>query len=76
MLKKKHFYEFDDFRVEPEERIIVRAGKRLPLSGKAYDVLVMLLRHHGRLVRRDQLILEVWPDIIVYFFSFVIVHCS
>ena len=62
MLKEKHFYEFNDFRVEPEERIISRAGKRLSLSGKAFDVLVMLLKHHGRLVRRDQLILEVWPD--------------
>ena len=62
MLKEKHFYEFDDFRVEPEERLIIRNGKRLPLSGKAFDVLVMLLDHHGRLVRRDELILKLWPD--------------
>jgi DNA-binding winged helix-turn-helix (wHTH) protein/predicted Zn-dependent protease len=65
MQKGKHFYEFGDFRVEPEERIILRSGRPLPLSGKAFDVLVMLLKHHGQLVRKDQLITEVWPDTIV-----------
>jgi len=55
-------YKFDDVRVDPEERVITRGGKRLSLSGKAFDVLVVLLKNHGRLVRRDQLILEVWPD--------------
>lgn len=62
MLTGKHFYEFDDFRVEPEERIIAHSGKRLPLSGKAFDVLVLLLKHHGRLVRKTQIIAEIWPD--------------
>jgi DNA-binding winged helix-turn-helix (wHTH) protein len=65
VLNGKHFYEFDDFRVEPEERIVVRSGKRVSLSGKPFDVLIALLKHPGRLVRKDQLISEVWPDAFV-----------
>jgi DNA-binding winged helix-turn-helix (wHTH) protein/predicted Zn-dependent protease len=60
--KEKHFYQFDDFRVEPDDRIIMRGGKRLTLPNKAFDVLKMLLRHHNGLVRKGQLIAEVWPD--------------
>ena len=62
MLKEKHFYEFERIRIEPEERVITQDGKRLSLSGKAFDLLLVLLRHHGRLVRKEQLISEVWPD--------------
>lgn len=65
MLNGRHFYEFDDFRVEPEERLIVRSGRRLALSGKPFDVLIALLKRRGQLVRTDQLMVEVWPDTIV-----------
>jgi DNA-binding winged helix-turn-helix (wHTH) protein/tetratricopeptide (TPR) repeat protein len=65
VLDGKHFYEFDDFRVDPDERTITRAGDPVSLSGKAFDVLVMLLKHPRRLVRRDQLISEVWPNTFV-----------
>lgn len=62
MLKQRHFYDFDDFRVEPEERTIARGKERLPLTGKAYDLLVLLLKHHGRLLRKTEIISEIWPD--------------
>ena len=62
MLPERHFYEFDGFRVDPDERKITHGGKSVHLSSKAFDVLVLLLKHHGHLVRKTQIIAEVWPD--------------
>lgn len=63
-LNERHFYEFGPFRLEPEERILLRDRNPLELEGgaKAFDLLVLLVKHHGRLVRRDQIVSQVWSD--------------
>jgi len=37
-----------------------RAGQRIELTGKEFDVLRLLARHRGGIVTRDQLLEEVW----------------
>jgi len=39
--------------------------KRVPLPEKAFDTLCILVRRGNRLVRKDELLNEVWPDAIV-----------
>jgi len=59
-LKKRHFYRFGPFRLEPEERALFRNGKDLKLTGKPFDILLVLVKNRGHLLRRDQIIHEVW----------------
>ena len=58
-------YEFDAFRLDVAERLLTRDGHRVPLSEKAFDTLCALVRRGNHLVRKDELLNEVWPDVIV-----------
>ena len=37
----------------------------LPLSGRAFDVLEYLVRHHERVVGKEELLSAVWPRVVV-----------
>ncbi|MGH9759628.1 MAG: winged helix-turn-helix domain-containing protein, partial [Blastocatellia bacterium] len=58
-------YVFGLFRLDPKESVLLRDGVPIPLSPKAFDVLVHLLGNHGHLVDKDDLLQSVWPDSIV-----------
>src|SRR5262245_41386825 len=58
-------YEFDDFQVEPDQHKLLRRGQVIPLHGKAFEMLLVLIRNHGKLLTKDQLFQLVWPDQIV-----------
>jgi DNA-binding winged helix-turn-helix (wHTH) protein/Flp pilus assembly protein TadD len=62
VLKQKQVYRFGDFRLEPEERALFRGKETLRLTGKAFDVLVLLVKNHNHLVPKTQIISHVWPD--------------
>jgi DNA-binding winged helix-turn-helix (wHTH) protein/TolB-like protein len=44
---------------------LTRGDQPLPLGGKAFDVLAMLIHHRDRVVTRAELLEHVWPDVIV-----------
>lgn len=58
----KTFYQFGNFRCDPREHLLLCDGKPVPLSPKAFDILVVLLGSSGRLLTKDQLMQQVWPD--------------
>jgi Tol biopolymer transport system component/DNA-binding winged helix-turn-helix (wHTH) protein len=58
-------YEFDDFHLEPDQRKLVRGGQVVPLHGKAFEMLLVLIRNRGRLLTKEELFELVWPDQIV-----------
>src|SRR5215813_4321804 len=58
-------YEFDDFHLEPDERKLMRRDQLIPLHGKAFEMLVVLIRNRGKLLTKDELFHLVWPDQIV-----------
>src|SRR5271165_1270790 len=47
---------YADLEVNLETREVVRAGRRITLSAREYDLLVVLLRHPLRVFTRDQLL--------------------
>ncbi|MBA3632991.1 MAG: winged helix-turn-helix domain-containing protein [Acidobacteria bacterium] len=61
----KELYEFSDFRLDISERLLLRKGKRVSLSEKAFEMLCVLVRQSGHLVSKDELLAEVWTDTIV-----------
>jgi DNA-binding winged helix-turn-helix (wHTH) protein/TolB-like protein/Tfp pilus assembly protein PilF len=56
------FYEFGAFRLDPAERLLLRAGEVVPLAPKAFETLLALVERHGRVWEKDQLIKRIWPD--------------
>jgi Tol biopolymer transport system component/DNA-binding winged helix-turn-helix (wHTH) protein len=58
-------YEFAPFRLDSTERLLLRDGQVVPLTPKAFDLLVYLVERHGRLVEKQALISALWPDTIV-----------
>jgi two-component system response regulator RegX3 len=49
-----------DMRMDLDRHAVVRDGEELELTVKEYELLRMLLEHAGRVVKREQLIREVW----------------
>jgi DNA-binding winged helix-turn-helix (wHTH) protein/tetratricopeptide (TPR) repeat protein len=58
-------YEFGPYRLHPEEQQLLREGKSVALTPKAFDVLVALVERAGRLVEKEELLEAVWPDAVV-----------
>ncbi len=47
-------------------RALVRDVEPVPLTAKAFDILVVLVRNHGRTVDKAELMREVWPETVVH----------
>jgi len=61
----KPIYEFGPYRLDAAERLLSRDGEVVPLQPKVFDLLLVLVERHGRLVEKDELMKAVWPDSIV-----------
>src|SRR5581483_4657232 len=55
-------YEFGPFKLDTSEYSLVKDGKPVPLTPKAFEILHLLVRNNGRLVSRDELMKAVWRD--------------
>jgi TolB-like protein/DNA-binding winged helix-turn-helix (wHTH) protein/Tfp pilus assembly protein PilF len=64
-LIEKEMFQFGPFALDPTERIILRDGAPVPLTPKVFDTLVYLVRNRGRLLTKDELLKEIWPDTFV-----------
>ncbi|MBI4477563.1 MAG: transcriptional regulator [Acidobacteria bacterium] len=56
---------FGPFQLETAERRLLAGGVPVHLTPKTFDVLTVLVQHSGRLVTKQQLMDEVWPDTFV-----------
>src|SRR5262245_30183421 len=61
----RRVYEFNGFRLDPAERLLLRAGRPVALPPKAFEMLVVLVSNNGRLLTKDELMRAVWADAIV-----------
>ncbi len=55
-------YEFGDFRLEADSRLLFRRGEPVRLTPKVFDTLLHLVQHQGKVVGKDELMRAVWPD--------------
>src|SRR4029450_2976226 len=60
-----HFYAFDNFVVDAGKSVLLREGQSVPLTPKAFEILLVLVRNPGRVLKKEELIEEVWPDAFV-----------
>ena len=55
-------FEFDQFRLDVSERLLLREGKPVPMTPKVFDTLLLLVENAGRLVGKNDLMSQIWPD--------------
>src|SRR3954463_4068240 len=60
-----HLYEFGEFRLDPEKRLLRRNDTQVPLTPRVFDTLLYLVTHNGALLETERLMDAVWPDSIV-----------
>jgi DNA-binding winged helix-turn-helix (wHTH) protein len=58
-------FTFGEFTLAPKERLLLCSQQPIPLTPKAFDLLVALVRRSGHLVTKDDLLREVWPHTLV-----------
>ena len=63
--EKRTTYRFGEFTVDPHRRVILREGAAVPLSSKAFDLLLALIESEGGELSKDELMSRVWADQIV-----------
>lgn len=60
-------YDFGEFRVDPQRRMLLvkTSGRPLPLTSKAFDLLLFFIEHPGQLLDKSKLMAAVWPNVVV-----------
>ena len=58
----RSIFAFDQFVLAPEEQLLLRDGQPVALTPKTFGLLVVLVRNSGHLVKKDELLQQVWPD--------------
>jgi TolB-like protein/DNA-binding winged helix-turn-helix (wHTH) protein/Tfp pilus assembly protein PilF len=64
-LKTKPIYEFGDYRLDAEERVLIRGGQNVPIPPKDIETLVALVERAGHIVDKDELLERVWPGVFI-----------
>src|SRR5215470_5762366 len=57
---EKRILEFGPFHLDVTERVLFRDGQPVPLTLKAFDVLMLLVESSGHIVEKDELMNRVW----------------
>lgn len=63
--KPKHFYEFEEFRLDTGNPSLWRGGKLVSIAPKVLETLILLVEKRGEIVSRDDLMDTVWQDTFV-----------
>lgn len=58
-------YEFGPFRLDTSQRQLIEGTRKVALTPKAYQTLLVLVKNHGRIITKDELLQQVWPDAFV-----------
>ncbi|MGH8129937.1 MAG: ATP-binding protein, partial [Steroidobacteraceae bacterium] len=53
------------FELYPSERLLCAGGEPVELGARAFDLLLVLVENHGRLVTKATLLDRVWPRLVV-----------
>ena len=51
-----------DLQVRPQTRQVLRGQRSVELTSREYQLLLLLLRHGGKVVSREKILQEIWAD--------------
>ncbi|MGH9903017.1 MAG: winged helix-turn-helix domain-containing protein, partial [Pyrinomonadaceae bacterium] len=55
-------YAFGPFQLDAREGLLLRDGRPVPLTPKAFDTLLALVEQSGHVIGKEELMRRVWPD--------------
>jgi len=58
-------YEFGPFELHAVTRRLLRQGEIVPLTPKAFDLLLVLVQHRDRVLEKEELMRLLWTDTVV-----------
>jgi DNA-binding winged helix-turn-helix (wHTH) protein len=61
-LREPDSYEFGEFHIDTNKRVLLRKGDSVALTPKVFDTLLYLVQCRGRVVGKDELMQAIWPD--------------
>jgi DNA-binding winged helix-turn-helix (wHTH) protein/Tfp pilus assembly protein PilF len=64
-MKPQEIFQFGEFQIDALARVLRREDEVVALNRRAFDVLLYLVRNSGRILTRDELLKNVWPDTFV-----------
>lgn len=59
------YYGFGPFLMDPVKRLLWRERRVVPLTSKAFEILLLLVRNRDRVLEKDELLAELWHGNIV-----------
>jgi len=60
--RTKRIYEFGIFRLDGDEGVLLREDHRVPLTPKAFDLLLLLVENRGHVVAKEEIMSRLWPE--------------
>ena len=63
--QEPYVYEFDSYRLDPQERLLWRDDAMVWLTPKAFDTLLALVEQNGHVMSKDELMNRIWPNTFV-----------
>jgi DNA-binding winged helix-turn-helix (wHTH) protein/Tol biopolymer transport system component len=64
-MRSQNLYEFDRFRLDPHEGVLLSDGQRVRLEPKDLEILLVLVENHGHTVGKEELFERIWPGTFV-----------
>ena len=58
----EHFYDFGPYRLDVLKQRLLRGGETVAVSPKAFDTLLLLVRHRERVLGKSELMEALWPE--------------
>src|SRR5919205_427162 len=58
-------HEFGPFRLDAEERLLLRDGQPVALTDKLFELLLLLVQNRGHALTKAELMDRLWPDTVV-----------
>ena len=55
-------FEFENFRLDPANRLFTCEGKEILLPGRVFDALLLFVRKPGALITKEEMLTTVWHD--------------
>ncbi|MEP6848773.1 MAG: winged helix-turn-helix domain-containing protein [Acidobacteriota bacterium] len=60
-----HFYAFDSFLIDSAKSVLLDGERMVSLTPKAFELLLVLVRHSGSLMKKEELLEMVWANTFV-----------
>ena len=64
-MRSNGLYRFAEFRVDPKNRLLTRGSETIPITPKAFDLLLLFIENRGTLLEKEELIERLWGDTVV-----------